>query len=435
MQNLMKICGLIGVLVLTGCAGTHMVQSTRVSNSDAQQGLLYSLPKQLVKVEYKRSPIKKPQAKAAWEKKKLEKAELIKEKAALEGQTKILEGLIQQLNLDATNNADILAKRKAELVELKAKSAINMAKLVAANKAEVEAFYTLNRFNATDSESVFTETLKLTPLAPIPDPNNVYNAKILHEGSTTDSLNLKVKNGLLSGAVGYTEDNTGDIAVSLAGSIAAFTGFPSQHMALMKERTDFPPILGCTKKPSVNIEYKLDVEDPSDLILLNNKLAAGCLKLSVIQEKQNKLSTIEGPNTGNGLLYRHPAQVTFAVIQVGGDKLSQQKLLLAQAGPIGVIEMPRSNFARNDYSLTFADGLLSEASIVQPSEWLALANYIPEIGKAILSIPAEILQLKVDYSSKEAALAEKQALQQQQALAFEKAKAELEAYYQQQQNQ
>jgi hypothetical protein len=78
----------------------------------------------------------------------------------------------------------------------------------------------------------------------------------------------------------------------------------------------------------------------------------------------------------------------------------------------------RAAFVRKVTNLTFDSGVLTEIHIEKPSEALAFMEIPLTIAKAILSVPAELIQLKINYSSRDKELhdARKAELEAKQAL-------------------
>lgn len=102
---------LVIILLVAGCASKKsIVISNRATTVKIEEGVVYSLPKQLVKVVYTRKPI--DSIKAAVAKKKAKEAvdsttkEINKKKKA----EKNLKQLIKNIDPQATNRAELEAK-------------------------------------------------------------------------------------------------------------------------------------------------------------------------------------------------------------------------------------------------------------------------------------------------------------------------------------
>ena len=176
MNKLIVFVTLIAVAFLTGCVALteSIVVSTKLSSGEIEDGVVYSLPKQLVRVVYTRTP---------------------KTKTAEE-----------------------------------------------------------------------SEQLRITPEPPIPDASHTYYAKIQHKGIYSDTLELKTKNGLLDGAIGHSEDKTGEIIESF--SLSGFSPSPSEEKALSNFTvfgTDKDEVEKCKKKEAISISLVIDPGEPNDL--------------------------------------------------------------------------------------------------------------------------------------------------------------------------
>ena len=62
---------------------------------------------------------------------------------------------------------------------------------------------------------------------------------------------------------------------------------------------------------------------------------------------------------------------------------------------------PKQDFADNEVEFEFKSGLLTKYKSVTPNEFLQALRMIPAGLKALIATPAEIIQLKIDYSTKE----------------------------------
>ena len=85
---------------------------------------------------------------------------------------------------------------------------------------------------------------------------------------------------------------------------------------------------------------------------------------------------------------------------------------------IGNIAVTRAAFVNKVTKLTFDNGVLTKFDINKPSESIAAIQIPIDIAKSIISIPGEILKLRLDYStaSKQVLDAQKNELQAKQDL-------------------
>lgn len=99
-----------------------------------------------------------------------------------------------------------------------------------------------------------------------------------------------------------------------------------------------------------------------------------------------------------------PYKLTF---KVGKNKFDKEIHLTKPGKPEGV-SLDRTPFVEKVTNITFVDGAPNEVAFKKPSEALELVALPLTIAKAILKVPAELIQLKIDISDKERALAEKE---------------------------
>ena len=81
-------------------------------------------------------------------------------------------------------------------------------------------------------------------------------------------------------------------------------------------------------------------------------------------------------------------------------------MLLPNEAPLFSLDITRSAFVEKETRLEFEKGILRKVSVRKPSEALALAGVPLEIARTLASLPAEILRLRVDYTTSEAEVAE-----------------------------
>ena len=93
----------------------------------------------------------------------------------------------------------------------------------------------------------------------------------------------------------------------------------------------------------------------------------------------------------------------------------------------GYIAMPKGNLAKNEYDVSFTNGMLEKSKISQPSEILAAAMILPNALKQIFAIPTELIQFKVDYSSSEKELLELKKAMLEAQIEIDKKQLELES--------
>lgn len=84
-------------------------------------------------------------------------------------------------------------------------------------------------------------------------------------------------------------------------------------------------------------------------------------------------------------------------------------ILIPDCSPIVKIPLTRAPLGKTKLSLTLNQGILTDYHAEHPSTTLEIVKVPLNISEALVKLPAEILQLKIDYSSKAQALVEQQA--------------------------
>jgi hypothetical protein len=78
-------------------------------------------------------------------------------------------------------------------------------------------------------------------------------------------------------------------------------------------------------------------------------------------------------------------------------------VMLPNKGPVGLIPYDASGFVTTDYKVEFKDGTPVAWTASRPSELASVFRIPVDIAKAIVSIPAELIKLRVDVATNSAA--------------------------------
>jgi hypothetical protein len=108
-----------------------------------------------------------------------------------------------------------------------------------------------------------------------------------------------------------------------------------------------------------------------------------------------------------GLCYRAPVAYRIRYGFADG-RTFEREVLLPNGGPIVAIALDRAPFVEKIHDITFTNGTPSEISIKKPSEALEVAKLPLEVVGAVFRTVGELIQLRIDTTGKEAALAEKE---------------------------
>ena len=397
---------LVVSVVLAGCASNKSLVVSQ-ENSGFVEGVAYSLPKQLLKVDFQRSPLTVDKLLKDINATKVKVDGLKSDKSTKEKEIKELESFIKALAKSDPAYQSVFDKKSAELLVLKTELS-DISKSLVAEKAKFEGLVRDYANFSADGSTVYDQSIKFTPQPVSPDPEFQYVAQINHQSNFSDEIEIKVKNGLLTGAIGHSEGKNDAIVSAIVGGISGLRNLPSFNKSynFYGDIARHTPAGGCPDKLSVS--RIIDPNNPAEVTAFEN-LMQGCAKLSISKEFGGAATKNDIGDSINGFVYRQPGyykiEVEFIDATASKNVKRTDRVVLAQ-GPINYISLPKSGFAKNEYDITFADGALSKSKAVRPSEALAIASLLPNALKAIFAIPTELVQLKVDLSSKEQSLAE-----------------------------
>jgi hypothetical protein len=198
--------------------------------------------------------------------------------------------------------------------------------------------------------------------------------------------------GLLKKVDTTVEDKSGEVIVKLAE-----VGKEIARVAMYVSSVGETPVV------------KQDLTfSPSDLSDVNSKLigiSPEKFKIELVPMVPLSPSNMGGDNkSSSGVCFRPQIPYKLRFLQ-DGVMVEQRILLLPDGAPKICMPIERAAFVRKVTNLTFDKGILTEVHIEKPSEVLGFMDIPVAIAKAIASIPAELVQVKIDYSNKEKDLA------------------------------
>ncbi|MGH7887517.1 MAG: hypothetical protein ACREPG_06605, partial [Candidatus Binatia bacterium] len=118
----------------------------------------------------------------------------------------------------------------------------------------------------------------------------------------------------------------------------------------------------------------------------------------------------------SGVAYR---PLTPCDIVLSGNNMNlQSTLYLPDKSALNIFPINRGAFIKKVTTVTFDNGVLTEFTITKPSEALGFISIPVDLAKAIVSIPGEVLSVKVKREQDTTALvqAQKTLLDAQEAL-------------------
>ncbi len=235
----------------------------------------------------------------------------------------------------------------------------------------------------------------------LPDAGHIYSLDHVASAFARDELTIEVgADQLLVKIDTTTEDVTDQIIVTLAKTISGLASFSLPPVGEGFRSTDY----ACSAPPAAPWSV---IIDPFEQKTWPNWLNPGCLILTPITEiiAPATKGTRLAENCSKGICHRAPVPHRVE-IDFGPAGVHQFIAGLLNDAPILSIDVNRTLFVEKQMNLEFTGGVLTKVNIVSPSPVLEAVSLPLDVAKALLSAPAEILRLRVDYSSQ--AIADRQ---------------------------
>jgi hypothetical protein len=246
-----------------------------------------------------------------------------------------------------------------------------------------------------------TNDLELTTsVRYIQDPNYFFTFRYLPKATFDDAVDVKLtEQGFLDTIEVTTTDKAREIVgkvIEIVKEVAKITAFPGAVTQMKAEEKKIPNI---------------DVEFDPDLFLDRSRwkdredfeqcyFTPYGIKFQLKRTFPNGSFPKRGPVDQQGIYYRPllPYEFSFSIKDFALYKT--ETISLPNEAPIMAIDLKRGPFITKKMTLTFKNGILTQMKVDKPSEVLAALNIPLDIVKAIVSLPTELIQFKIDYSSK-----------------------------------
>ena len=236
--------------------------------------------------------------------------------------------------------------------------------------------------------------IELEPAEPVPDSEHRFTAWPNFNAFASDDVTIETTgSGLLQSVSVTSAEESGLILVKLAeiakevAKVAA--AFPAARVAVGQTQ----PVV---------LEF-----DPEQLAESRVEIAGYGLTLSA-----SRVSSRPGDGDAkwcpptkeeacDGVVYRRSEIYRFEVAATEGGELLLTQHLALPTGEFAVVPLRAAPFVETKYEVKFDRGLLSSVTSDRPGPVLGALSVIPDALKEIASIPAELIQLKIDYSKAE----------------------------------
>lgn len=408
-------------VALMGCAAP-VVQSTRVTTGVGQVGLVYALPKAQVQLVAQRKVVDADEVAAA----KKEVADLTAAAAAAKSRAAEAKGLLKDADDTLAAVLADAAATAATREELQRKAGIAKAVYTVMDArlktVDVQVTAAVARAHVVLGElGQCRESASLTLLPFAPDPEARYLATHASNAWRDDQLTLSVSSsGLLNTSTAQSTDQTGAVILSLVQGFAAARAGTAAGLGAMNFKakpTSVRTANGCSA-------YKTTlVFDPTlivDVTRATRALAAAKADVSLCVDGAGasaKADSVQEPLPGYAYRASRPVRINVTgatqvegAVCASGPNIEAASLVVhvPDASTLFVTPVTSAPFTKVSNKHTFKDGMLLEVSLDKPSMVAAIASLPVEILKALVSIPASMIKLRVDYESQSAALVQSQ---------------------------
>lgn len=433
----------VSLWVVTASCATIVTTTKQEAEAPHVEGVTYSLPMKLVKVTLTRRAVATDALKSAaasLEKAKGAAQEAVSRQQASKSAAEVAAKTATELEASKPKTpVAIKAREQADL--LAAESVVAEREATGAKQKQVLAEALYENLAASAGARKYEDEISLTEMPAIPDPAHRYVAQLSHWVTHADTLKISTtESGLLKSVSGTSTDKTGaileDTAKAIIAGIKAAVGLPGVRTESLQRSQSKP----CSTLPSFltktfSNEYTFNPPDVNNVNCTLEKLGS-TFRISATMVPQpktvsdaassspthpgatgsktmglpaNEQSVASATPAGScrcfkGLVYRRPVRWEFSIKQFDLDThvdVRTQSILLPNNGPVVVASMETSPFIATSYDVAFQDGMLTKWDVDRPSELYAAVQIPLNILKDIIALPTQLLQLKIDYSSKD----------------------------------
>lgn len=411
----------------SGCAVINSKEHSEKNTKDNKEtgtrpGLVYALPKGAVQLTAERKQVAAEDIKKAKDAADAAKANAEVSAKALATSKESLKKAEGELK----TAPDAAKPKLAEVVAL-AQATVNYATVVndvdAAVAGEAKAKYE----EVAGKLNEWVETAALAVLPSAPDPTSRYVASLSHNITRDDNIKLSVSNGLLTSSTATATDQLPNILLSIAQTIGVTNlNLPKGVRSSMVTQSLAPPPADKPECSAYNVSVIFDPTNHADvykkLRLLEAKKPDFTVTVDGIasdtpKEDKELAQPLIAPSCKksqcpDGLYYRVPTAVEMQISS------KDQKTCTVKSSPVAfssVVVVPDSTrtyrmptragaFTTTKLAFAFKEGMPVDYSVEQPSELASIASIPVQIAKALVSIPAEIIQLRVNHDTQANAL-------------------------------
>lgn len=452
---------LLSLVILTGCTTTGIrTVSSRVQPAEGATpqplGVSYYLPMRYAKVTFTRvkadDKADKAFADATAALKELE-TKLAGAKSAAAAQASLLEAMKKDgiKETDAPYVAALAELVKLRQAEVAANKEVATAK-AKADQAEAAAL------QLADAKAMcgWSDSVQVQLLDFVPDTSTRYLLQPQSSAFRSDTFKMTTTtSGLLQTANIEQKDETGDVLINLARSIAAWSGPSPLANSMFAEMLDSPfknLATGGNRCKQLaweprKLEFVIDPANADDWKNVGARISASAhvlgiggaadesfdYELSLASRSATMVSNDRALATrpsGAGIYYRRerPLVVNIDLKDANGvrQSIGNVMLLVPNDAPADALDMEATAFVTNKSNFGFSNGMLVSVDNARPSPAVAIVSVPWKISEATLGQVRDLLTLRVEITQKKKTLATEEAALLQQMKAIVEAQEKLD---------
>jgi hypothetical protein len=402
------------ILFLAGCESTSnsmksSVYSEIIDDGTPREGVTYSIPKQDLILTIERKKVSKDSL--ANDVKEAEEAvnEQVKKVANIEQTLKLKKAMRDAASTQATKEKLTL---EADLLVLE----LTFAKKKVKALQDVLKVAKTNLATFKEKLSPWLDKITLTASNPYPSSDKRFRARQNTNWISSETVEIKTtSDGLLSGGTTESVGQLDDIIVSTISAINALSGGGFQPFGLEKAQKSFTPDLGilngnCPEPIEEKFVHRFSIDQNGWQRDLDQALSktSFCYDIDLENPPTQSLDLTE--STFDGLLYPVKRNFRFRVVHRNDGFVAMPSVVAIDPSILSFISLDKAYFATNSFEFEFDKGMLTRFKAVRPNGLVEFLKLPVDAAKAIVSIPTEILKLRVDYSSTEEAYLKAQKL-------------------------
>lgn len=439
---------LLAACTTTGVRSVSSAGSPAEGATEPPLGVSYYLPMRYAKVTFTRAKADDQADKAFAEATAaLKEAEtkLAGAKAAAATQASLLEAMKKD-GIKDTDAPYIAAL--AELVKLRQAEVAAAAAVASARTKTGQAETAALRLADSKAMCGWTDSIQVSLLDFVPDTSTRYLLQPQSSPFRSDTFKMTTTAaGLLQTANVEQKDETGEVLVNLARSIAAWSGpsslGTSEYVESHKDSSN-KLVAGSSRCGQLaweprKLEFVIDPTAPGEWDRVSGRISAsarvpgigsaaaehfnytlGLASASATMvSRENSLAT---RLSGTGIYYRRerPLVVNIELQDASGmmQSIGNVVLMVPNGAPVDALDMEATAFVTNKSNFGFSNGMLVSVDNTRPSPATAIVSVPWKISEATLDQLGKLLTLRINVTTSEKSLATEEAalLEQLKAL-------------------